>query len=368
MNTETTTLWEANKEWASRPADQRFQTLADLRAAVHSRRLRSRSVDIDLPKIHVELGENNALTINSAIAPSSPSHWSFGQFAGLLRAPANYLRTLPPETLRDCLNHGIKSAPRDAVKFMTVASEDGGLNTLQAVTSPTYGRIWDADCVDAVARLVERTGGKFRNPLAWASGGSTNTLGGATVPSGLYASDRDVFMFMIDGGSQLDAGPRAKLNRGFFVKNSEVGAATFTLTTFLFNTVCGNHIIWGAQDVNTLSIRHTKGGPYRFDSEAAPTLMQYAQSSAVKEETAIHKAMEYRLPKDADELDKLLAPFKFTKSELKSAFDFAKAEEGKCATLWDLVQGFTAYARGFDYLDARVDLEKRAGALLKMVA
>lgn len=361
-------LFEASKEWATRPADQRYQTLAELREAVHSRRLRSRSVDVDLPRIHVEASESQALTINSAIAPSTPSHWAFGQFAGLLKAPANYLRTLPPDTLRDCLNHGLKSAPRESVKFMTIASENGESSVLQAVTSPTYGRIWDADCVDAVGRVVERSGGRFHNPRAYASGGGTNRLGGDTVPSGLYASDRDVFIFMIDGGSQLDVGPRAKLNRGFFVKNSEVGAATFTLTTFLFNTVCGNHIIWGAQDINTLSIRHTKGGPYRFDSEAAPTLMEYANSSAQKEESAIRKAMDYLLPKNADEFEKLVAPFKFTKGELKSAIDFAKAEEGGCRSLWDLVQGFTAYARGFDYLDARTDLERRAGAMLKLVS
>jgi hypothetical protein len=353
-------LMEASRQWATRPSDQRFETLESLRASVHSRRLRSRSVDLDIPAIEVaQKGET--LAINSAIAPCEPSHWAFGQFAGMLGAPANYLRKLPVNLAVDCLNAGLKSQPRDSMKFMTIASEDGGLNTLQAVTSTTYGRIWDADCVDAVGRIVERTNGKFYNPKAY------DIHSGEAKPSGLYASDRDVFMFMIDGGSQLDIGPRAKLNRGFFVWNSETGAKTFGLMTFLFNTVCGNHIVWGAQNVNKLIIRHTKGGPYRFDSEAAPQLLAYANSSAVQEEETIRAAMVKALPAP-DAFDSWISPFGFTKGEINNAIETAKREEGQCATVWDLVQGFTAYARGFDYVDARVDLERRAGALLKTVA
>lgn len=355
-----TNLMQASAQWATRPSDQRFETLAALRDSVNGRRLRSRSVDVDLNRVHVTL-ENEQLAVNSVIAPSEPTHWAFSQFAGMLKAPANYLRTLPKPLLRDCLNEGIKSAPRDSVKFMTIAADDG-LNTLQAVTSPTYGRIWDADCVDAVGRIVDRTGGRFYNPKAY------DIATGQAKPSGLYASDRDVFMFMIDGGSQLDVGPRAKLNRGFFVWNSEVGARTFGLMTFMFNTVCGNHIVWGAQNINSLVIRHTKNGPYRFDTDAAPALLAYAQSSAATEEDTIRRAMGKALPKSVEEFDKLIAPFKFTKSEVKEAVEAAKREEGQCATLWDLVQGFTAYARGFDYVDARVDFEKRAGQLLNIVA
>ncbi len=357
-------LMTASDQWASRPADQRFQTLAALRESVHSRRMLSRSTDIELVKTKVSV-EDGHLIVNSAIAPCEPSHWAFTQLAGQVKAPAAYLRTLPKPLLVDCLNEGLNRHGATSSKFMTVSDPAGaGLNTLQAVTSPTYGRIWDADVVDAVGRIVERTDGKFYNPLAY------DIATGAPKPSGLYASDRDVFMFMIDGGSRLDVGPRAKLNRGFFVWNSEVGARTFGLTTFLFNEVCGNHIIWGAQNVNSLVIRHTQGGPARFDQAAVPALMDYVQSSAAAEETAVRAAMDRLLPTGAGELETLVAPFKFSRLELSEAIAAAKREEGRneCRTLWDLVQGLTAYARGFDYVDARVDLETRAGKLLQLVA
>lgn len=352
---------QASRQWATRPADQRFKTLSDLRHAVHQRRMVSRSVDLDVTTIRAEQ-RNGTILLNSAIAACEPTHWSFGQFSTMIGAPANYLRRLPTDLAVACINDGINRCPRDSAKFMTVVDPDAlRPNTLQAVTSPTYGRIWDADCVDAVQRIVDRTDGKFYNPLAY------DRATGESVPSGLYASDRDVFMFMIDGGSRLEVGPRAKLNRGFFVWNSETGSKTFGLMTFLFNEVCGNHIVWGAQQINKLVIRHSKNGPARFDSDAAPMLQQYAEASAASDEATISRAMEKLLPK-GDELETLLQPFSFSKAEVRDAVNAAIKEEGECRTLWDLVQGFTAHAREFDYLDARIDLEKRAGQLLNLVA
>jgi hypothetical protein len=182
---------------------------------------------------------------------------------------------------------------------------------------------------------------------------------------------------MIDGGSRLDAGPRAQLNRGFIVSNSEVGKATFRLMTFLFNEVCGNHIIWGATDVEELCIRHTSGGPSRFDVEATPALKAYAERSAVADTAVITNAQKLLVCTESADYkagtQDSLAAFlnkrgKFTKAEIQGCYDFAKAEEGDCQTLWHVVQGLTAYARGFDYIDARVDLEKRAGNLLNISA
>lgn len=357
---------EASEQWRSRPADQRFETLEALSQSVKSRRARSRSVDIDCSRLSIE-DRSGTLVINSQITPCEPSHWSFGQLATMIKAPAAYLRSLPRPLLTECIGHGLKNGTREAVKFMTVTAEDdpqfpntSKLNSLQAVTSTTYGRIWDADVVDAVNRIVERTGGKFFNAKDWSG-----------KPSGLYASDHDVFAFMIDGGSIVDAGPRAKLNRGFIVWNSETGAKTFGLMTFLFNMVCGNHIIWGASEVNKLLIRHTSGGPYRFDSQAAPMLKRYAEETAGPVEDTVRKAQAMLLPsiKDEDMLNAFVSrAAKFSRAEIREAVNFAKSEEGECRSVWDMVQGLTAYARGFDHIDARVDLETRAGKLLNLVA
>lgn len=355
-----TNLYEAHKQWASRPSDQRFETLTALRESVHNRRLRSRSTDIDCTRLQVTQAEG-LLTVNGTIEPSEPTHWSFGQLSSLVKAPAGYLRTLSPDLVVQNLNYGLQRSGREAVKFMTVENDGSNPNTLQAVTSTTYGRIWDADCVDAVLRIVEKSGGRYFNPKAY--------VDGATKPSGLYASDHDVFMFLIDGGSYLEAGERAKLHRGFICWNSETCARTFGLMTFLHNGVCGNHIIWGASDINKLIIRHTSGGPTRFDSEAMPTLKAYCEASAAPIESTIRRAQALQIGDKPETVTEWLNKHgKFTKGEIANAITVAKAEEGEARTLWQLVQGFTAYARGYDFIDSRVDLERRAGALLDVVA
>lgn len=371
-------LMQAHRQWASRPADQRYTTLEALREAVNARRFASRSIDEDLGKIQITVN-GEEIYVGGALSQSVPTHWAFQQFAGCLKAPAAYLRTLPAPLLTDCLNYGLEraqAAERQTLKFMTI-SQDEGPGVLQAVTSSTYGRIWDADVADAALRIVERSGGRFYNPKAYPvnQDGRVQIGVGEPVPSGLYASDRDIFIFMIDGGSMFDIGERAQLNRGFFLWNSEVGSKTFGMTTFLFNQVCGNHIVWGAQDINELVIRHTKNGPYRFDSEAAPALMNYVESSAKPMIDSIRKAMDYLLP--ADESGQKVSEetvfqfvnrySKFTKSEVRNGIDAANREEGDCRTLWQVVQGLTAYARGFDWVDARADLERRAGKLLDLV-
>jgi hypothetical protein len=355
-------LYEAHIQWRNRPADQRFVSLEMLREAVHQRRLRSRAVDMDLHGKNVSI-HGDTIVVNAEDIPCEPTHWSFAQLSSLVRAPAGYLRTLPAPLVVDCLNHGLRATEKQAVKLMTIADPDGQKNALQAVTSPTYGRIWDTDVVDAATRIVQRTGGRFYNPKAY------DPTSGKPVPSGLYASDHDVFIFMIDGGSLLDAGPRAQLNRGFFLWNSEVGAKTFGLTTFLFNVVCGNHIVWSASDVTSLIIRHTKNGPLRFDAEATPALLQYANASAAPVEASIRKAQALLIAKSEDEMLTWANQHgTFTRAEVKAAWHAAKKEEGDCRTLWQFIQGVTAYARSFEYVDARVDLETRAGQLLKLVS
>lgn len=357
----------ASRQWATRPQDQRFETLDALFNAVHNRRLRSRSADIALTGI--EAAEvNGNITLNHGIKAVEPTHWSFGQLAGWIHAPAEYLRRLPAPLAVQNINHGIRETAKETndLKFMTVLAPDdapsGSFNTLQAVTSVKYGRIWDADVVKCAMQIRERSNGKFYNPLAY------SPATGKPVPSGLYASDRDVFVFMIDGGSVLDAGPRAQLNRGFFMWNSETGKSTFGLMTFLFNMVCGNHIVWGATNINEVRIIHRAGAPLRFNNEAFPNLMAYAAGSSAPEIAAVKRAQDYLLPAPGrDKVVEWLQARKFTKAEAGETFDTAMKEEGDCRTLWHVVQGATAYARGFDYVDARVEMETKAGKLLELV-
>jgi hypothetical protein len=373
-------LFTAHEQWANRPADQRFQTLDALAQAVEARRNRSFAFNEVIGDLDVKVICDNAsgqsvdrLVINGKRAPMEFTNWSFGQTCGLAKASASYLRTLPMDLTAKCLDYSIKKAQREGMKVMAIRGEDGVTNTLQAMTSETYGRIWDADVVAAAKRIVDRSGGRFFNPHAYKVAGK---LGGETEPAGLYAGDRDVFIFMIDGGSRVDVrggNGRDQLHRGFFMQNSEVGSKTFTLTTFLHRETCGNHIVWGAQDVTKLIVRHTSGAPNRFDREAMPALLDYVNASTKPVEDAITKAREIKLITlmNCDKLDDAFVAgfakrFSFTKGEVRDAIETDRREEGDCASLWDITNGFTACAREYEFADARIELENRAGKWLEL--
>jgi len=57
----------------------------------------------------------------------------------------------------------------------------------------------------------------------------------------------------------------------------------------------------------------------------------------------------------------------FTKSEAESSIRTANQEEGGCRTVWDVVCGITAFARGIQHADSRVVMERKAGKLMKEI-
>src|SRR5207302_1489157 len=84
----------------------------------------------------------------------------------------------------------------------------------------------------------------------------------------LFASDRDMFVFLADEDRRIDIpgrrnGSGGSMARGFFVWNSEVGDKTLGLGFFLFDYVCKNRIVWGADQYTEIRIRHTKGAADR---------------------------------------------------------------------------------------------------------
>ncbi|MET4030972.1 hypothetical protein ABIC08_008744 [Bradyrhizobium sp. RT9b] len=80
-------------------------------------------------------------------APVAPTHWSFGQLASLVGAPAAYLRQLPAPLAGINLQYGLASHSAEQVKTLEI--ENGRLE-LREVTGPDYGRIFDHDLVAAV--------------------------------------------------------------------------------------------------------------------------------------------------------------------------------------------------------------------------
>jgi hypothetical protein len=88
-----------SSEWFSRPADERFLSLSELFASVRGRTERSRTRTVESAAIRVEARRDKsdrlALMLPGSETSVAPTHWSFGQLAALVGAPAAYLRQLP---------------------------------------------------------------------------------------------------------------------------------------------------------------------------------------------------------------------------------------------------------------------------------
>jgi hypothetical protein len=362
----STNINRASQEWASRPDDQRYLSLADLKAAVMQRKAESWTATPASRDLRIIPGDGGSLSVqvydptHGEQRSLTPTNWSFSQLAGYAQAPAAYLRQLPSELAAINLQWGLEqNARRDGA---LVLAQSNGDNKLRAMTSTSYGRIWDHQVVEA----VERVNGEGRWQVPAATYATHNPKRATT----LYASDRDVFIFLVDPKNTIEVNGE-QLFRGFYAWNSEVGAAVFGLCTFLYRYVCDNRIIWGATDVQELRIRHTGGAPERFAYEGDRYLRRYAEESTAKIAEGIRLAQATDVPLNVgkgDTVESWLQTRGFTKGQAKASVETATAEQGQARTVWDIVNGITAYARSVPHTDERVALETKAGKLMEAVS
>lgn len=371
------TLMQASRQWSHRPSDERFLSLDSMHT--HFQSIRRASTAKVLPNNVIEAqpisGDDFGLAVVGPNgSPCLPTNWAFGQLCQRSGAPAAYLRALPAPIAADCLNYSIQNREREDLGFLLRRS-DTGENTLAAVTGPTYGRIWNEQIVGALRqRFGDGISGEFRVPGEFGKA-VTVTKENTT----LYASDRDMFVFLADEERRIEIpnrrdGQPGSFARGFFVWNSEVGAQALGVATFLFDYVCKNRIVWGAEEYKEIRIRHTSGAPDRWLGEVMPAIRAYAESSANSVTAAIEHARATPLTaglfdqKARDEKVREFLAKRFSRSKAAAIQAAHIADEGRpIETLWDAVTGVTAYARGVAYQDERVQLERDAGDLLRKV-
>jgi hypothetical protein len=365
-----------SSEWFSRPDDEKYLSLSELYASVKGRAERSRTRTVESAAIRVEAHRDDperlALALPDAEAPVAPTHWSFGQLASFVSAPAAYLRQLPAPLAGINLQYGLTSHRAEQVK--TLETEDGRME-LRAVTGPDYGRIYDHELVSAVQRIAgDGTGDtrwKVPGVLDWSSGVYNPRVDVTKDTTTLYASDRDVFLFLVDDLNPIEAdtlpdGSPDLYFRGFYCWNSEVGAKTLGIASFYLRAVCQNRNLWGVEDFQEISIRHSKYAANRFAHEAAPALTRFADSSPAPFVEGIRAARERIVARTDEDRTDFLRKRGFGKAETAKIVETVLAEEGHPPeSVFDFVQGITAFARSKPQQDARLDMEGRARKLLE---
>lgn len=368
-----------SSEWFNRPADERYLSLSGLMASVQGRAERSRTRTVETAAIQVEASRNDAerltLMLPGADRPVAPTHWSFGQLASIVGAPVTYLRQLPAPLAGINLQYGLTAHRAEQVK--TLEMDDGRVE-LRAVTGPDYGRIYDHELVAAVQKIAgDGTGDtrwKVPGVLEWSTGIYNPRVDITSDTTTLYASDRDVFLFLVDDLNPIEAGrlPDGSPDlyfRGFYCWNSEVGAKTLGIASFYLRAVCQNRNLWGVEDFEEITIRHSKYAASRFAHQVAPALTRFANSSPLPFVNGIRAAREKIVARSDDDRTEFLRKRGFSKTETAKIIDIVLTEEGhKPESVFDFVQGITAVARNKPHQDARLDLEAKAKKLLDRAA
>jgi hypothetical protein len=416
----------AARQWATRPPDQRFWTVADLLAATRKHYESAGDVTVDTKQLEIvpvdvtdvtvkdfELGDlrlvgpayreairqnkairQNAEAENLIIDPSElidPSDftalftdYSFRQFCQRIGAKADYLSTLPANIVAAAMNFGISRMGDDAKSVLLV--HKNGANVLRAATSEIYARVWNWELAQWLQELIDQypawgippgypvEGCEVRQATAEDAKRSLTIREKDSIgPSGAYASDRDMFVFLTNYERVIEVG-NDKLQRGFFAKNSEVGDASISLTGFAFDGPCGNHICWNYNELFNMSMRHV-GGDLRLKISEAYAAIKASADASVEPEVRLIKAAKAKvLGADKDEVVETVfnnRKLGISQKDIEAAYDLAVIHEdthGAPNTVWGVVSGLTRQSQTLTTAKGRTELDRKAGKLLQLAA
>jgi hypothetical protein len=373
-----------SNQWATRPADQRFLSLGALHEQVSAWADASSAQEIAPRDMHAFVTGGD-LRLEFGFGHVNPTNLAFGQVAALAGAPSTYLRKLPAQLAAENLNHGFKNADRELRKSMYLMETDAADDTLRSITSPKYGRIYDRDVVAEVMKLAGQGTGDTRwkvpGTIDWAGKHGVRYNPQVNITNDnttLYASDRDMFLFLVDDMNPIEVGKLANgdpdlMFRGFYTWNSEVGDKTFGIATMYLRGVCQNRNLWGVEGFNQTTFRHSSGAPKRFMVDAAPALQSYAEEGVTKLVEGVKAAKDAVVTPGSSKDDdnqrrEWLRVLLGSKTKADAVIRTAIAEEGKPPeSIWDHAQAITAHARSTTFQDERINMEVIAGKLLNKV-
>lgn len=351
-------LFQAHNQWSSRPADERFtslQALFDATAAYAKTAHEKPEVRID--SLRVEAVDGAVQLVGRGGVPARLTHWSFGQLAARVDAPASYLRELPPTLAAQNLNYGLakRASSKEDATANLLFHANGSL-LLRAITSDRYSRVWNYEVAERLLDMEAR---------GWTPATPDIRVQDDRLP--LYASDHDMFAFIMHPDRVIrEAGNPTGLKRGLIAGNSEVGGGSLWLMRFLYREMCGNHIIWGAEDVIEVRARHI-GNIHEKFARWQMEITKYLNESTTNEEARIAASQTKRIAATKDEvLDALFGKrsINLSRKVLEAGYAAIKSEDGDPLTPWGMAQGLTRYSQTTPYGDERMKIDRAAGKLL----
>lgn len=348
----TTTMTLAKDQLFRRAPEQHFESFAAIRQDAAQQRQRCR--EIEARDVSVLFGESGDVYLGDHAV--RPTHYSLSQLAAVARVPMAVLERLEVPTRASVLNQTFERSRR-----FRVGLADG--DSLRAVTSDRYERVWDEEILDAIDRWLLPSGFIAARPTMNTDAQGTNAMGNSKPA--LFRSDRDSFCFFMSEETPRDA--FGGLRKGLVVFNSEVGAKCLGFSTFLFRDMCANFLIWGATGVVERTARHTSAVRELF-GEFDQVLRSIANQVSPLEYAQVEKAVrtEFVSGKDPEAVKARLqrefaVPVKYLDDVLEATF---LPENPGEFTTWGLANGITSVAKSLPYAAEGVELSRIAGQVL----
>lgn len=387
-------LFKAHNQWSTRPADERFATLAEMGQACYgyyrqAQEYNSTGSALQLAVAQVDDHQEPVIMGHDSGRVALISHWAFGQLAQRANAPADFLRELPAQMAAEVLAHrlGERSDERE-VKLLL---HSNGNLLLRAITGVGYQRFWNWQVVEGLQQL-QSVGWKVPPARPWPNAPAAFTRiagpldvlegqswalsvseGSLIAPAGLYASGHDLFAFMVNQQRTIQLpGSDKPMYRGFFVEHSEVGDSSYRVTLFLYAHVCGNHIVWGAENVREIRIPHKGDALERIAENLRVELKAYADSSATGDQQKLQRLATLELGASREEVIGVLFQRRLLSQAMAGrAYDTCESVQtpldgSNPRTPWGIAQGLTQLSQGSQYGDQRTTLDRMAGKVLEV--
>lgn len=390
-----------SNQWAKRPADERFWNLEEMYEA--STKYFEGSYEDEMPLDDfaraIEGDDKDGVTLeHEEHGRLRMTNWSFGQLCRGVQAPQDFISTLSPSLAAEVLRERYAGGYTDEDSRMTnrqlylgLPKDEDGHATVRAITSERYQRVPNYQVIGKLMELPQHgwvvpparpagiDGERTRiateaDVIDWGVDSPlTIKEGDEIAPAGLYVSDRDMFAFLVNPERRIDDGTDEGLSRGFFIRQSEVGASSLAVGSFLMRYVCGNHIVWGMKEGRDVKLRHT-GNINEVWGDVIDQLTRFEEGAASEEESVIREARERILGDDLDEIQQVLYRNKRIKGLTKGLINraYAATEEhsdtdGDPRSLWGMVQGITRVSQQAEFAQQRQRIDAVAGQLMQAV-
>lgn len=354
-----------------RKGDTKHDSLSEMHKFCLDRDEHCREEMIDLRELEFTV-KNSKLSISlPGVGDMDMTPWSFKQVCGQFGANPRFtdlVSSVKPSVGVDIFNVLKGLITEQALANLYI--QRNGNTVLRASTGRKYARLLDSTVLHTI---IEHTDSTVLPAGHFAGNWGTSDVIENPESTGLYTSDRDSFVFIANQSDPIDYGGE-KLNRGMIIWNSEVGSKVVGWMYFLYRFICGNHIIWGAEEVIRKTRRHV-GNVEQFMEE----LPRHLEALCTRNpefnkhiEEVCKRAMEMDFSKDEEKFCENLQKKGLTKKASTKVHSLAIKDSETTTgynpySFWGAVQGLTRFSQSKTFSDAKVEVDRVAGSLLHAV-